>query len=697
MSRNKDREAKACKAIKDLIDSSDQQTSLIKNRWRENYDMFVYGTQTDEKEEWQTNFSVNKLNTSIRGAQGRLVNILVNNPDWYELAPRSSRNRRAEVLAPAFKKIMDYYLESAKFKRHAGTFFLSSLISSGSMYIGWKKRMVQNPEFVLKETEESRKQAERRISNQVVNPNYEDESLSGSELEQKILSAIDETMAEAQGTELPEEKVKPYIQIGCLDLKDINHEKIFWDPNVMYMEDSIWRAFKYEVNKYELNYMAKLGIFPKSKVKKIGGKRDSFVTRANERLRYRNTLPNATNKSDTVELTVYFGPLIIDSEIVEDRYYALIANDDTVLMDGAYPYWEPPGHHTPIITAAVRQIPYRATGAGIGDSAVALQKIYDSNWQLVCDTFRYGIAGINVVNYQNLVDKSQLQEGIYPGMTLEVRGKPSENFEHVDFTSNIENQSSPVQAMLERAIDNLTGINELMTGGSNPYSRTAAAETNARLDAGQQSVNTIALDLEQNFMVPAMEKIFARVIQFGLQEINTNPELQMLLDEEELNELSKIGASDKMVILNHWYNFKIRGFSSSMDKNLAAQRDNELLQIVNSGGPLSTLINLPELMKEYFKNRDIKDPERLLIVTDSPLEHVTSENKLLLSGHQVLPSEADDHEFHLGIQMVLAQSPMATPEMMQHVQYHQMMLQQMQMAAQQQGGPAGSQGGPIEQ
>lgn len=661
--------------------------------------MFVYGSQNDDKEEWQTQFSVNKLQTSIRTAQGRLVNTIVNTPDWYELCPGSYQNTEAAQLSATFQKIIDYYLESAKFKRHAGAFFLSSLISIGNLYIGWKQRLVQNPEYILDKTEKERRKVQEKLAKNVVNPQVETpDAISGENFENELSQALDEFSAEAQGDSFSKKKIEEYVQIGCLDFLDINHEKSFWDPNIMYMEDSRWRAFKYEVNLYELRADAKKGFFSQSAVKRLGSQKDMYARNASERLRYKNTMQTPKGKSDLVELTVYFGPLIVDNEVLEDNYYAVIGNGDVILKDGTYPYWEPPGHFTPIVTAAVRQIPYRPTGAGIGDNATALQKLYDSNWQLVCDTFRFGIAGINVVNYQNIVDKSQLLEGIYPGMTLEVRGNPKENFQHIDLTSNVENQSHPVQNMLEQAIDQLTGINEMMTGGSNPYSRTAAAETNARLDAGMQNVNIIALDLEQNFIIPTLQKVFARILQFGLPEVNSNPELQALLSEEELYQVNQLNADTRMKILNQWYKFKIKGFSASSDKNAQAQRDNELLAIINGGGPLSQLINLPEFMKDYFKNRDIKDVDRLLLINNSPLQQVTAENQLLLSGHMVFPSEQDDHEFHMQNQGALAQSPYATPQLQQHVQYHQQMLMQMQQAQGMQPGgqPAPENEGPVQ-
>lgn len=686
-SRKEERENKVCTAIRQLVDDCDSETTTIKTRWRDNYDMFVNGTQSPEKEDWQVDVSLNKYQTSIRAAQGRLVNILVQNQDWYELAPRTN-NPQAEVLAPAFQKVMDYYLESANFKRHAGSFFLSSLISSGSMYVGWKARLVQNPEFIVKKTEKARQDQQRRLAKNVANPQVEsDDSLSGSELESSLLSALDDFVSEAQGDTVKEPKIAPFVQIGCLDLKDVNHEKQYWDPNVMYMEDSLWRAFKYDVKRYELNNLAKMGFIPRSAVKRVGPRTDSaFTRRTNDKIRYNNTMAGPRSREDIVELTYYVGPLIIDNEIVNDKYYALIANDTTILLEGDYPFWEPPGHNTSIITAAVKQIPYRATGAGIGDSAVAIQKLYDSNWQLVCDQFRFGISGINVVNYSALVDKSQLAEGVYPGMTLQVRDEPKKAFDRISLTNNLENQASPVQAKLEEAIDSLTGINEMMTGGNNQYSRTPAAETNARLQAGQQNVNIIALDLEQNFLIPFLQKAWARVLQFGLPEIASNPELSALLSEDELYEIQQLNAGSRLEILNQWYKFKIKGFSGTQDKNEQAQRNNEFLQVIGSNPLFSQLVDAPELLKKVLRDMGMKEPEKLLLTDTSPIMQIMAENRLLLSSHMVMPGQADDHQLHLQMQGPLAQSPYGTPELQQHVMMHQQAVQMMQQAAATQGG-----------
>lgn len=691
--KKEERERKIVASVMDTIKNCNAQTLPIRNKWRDNFDIFLYGTPTDHKKEWQVKLSINKLGNAARTMQGELVSKLVNQPDWYSLEPRSPDNKEAEFLAPAFKKMLDYYLASSNFKRHCGSHFLMALIAMGTTYIGWTQRMVQNPEYVLKKTEKERERIQKRLASKVENPQFVDDSLSGQDLEDELEKSLEDFTAEATGTTVKEAPIKPYIQIGCLDIRDINHERTQWDPNIDYMEDSMFRAFDYDTTKVKLRYLAKLGLISRKSVERIQDKKnnDSYTVTGN--FKYKGTVPQAGTTQENVKITSYYGPLVIDGEVVEDKYFCLIANDSILLKDGDYPYWEPPGRHTPVISSAVRQVPYRPTGAGIGDQAAQIQKIYDSNWQLICDTFRFGISGVNVIDKSKLVDQGQLDEGVHPGITVGVRGEPDKVFKHYQLTANLENQIKPIQAVLEEAINEATGVNELQMGGNNPYSRTSASETNARVSSGQNNVNIIALDLEQNFLIPALQTSFARVLQFGISEINTNPELQSLLNEDELYELGKLAADSRMQILNQWYNVKISGFSSITDKEKQAQGDNELLQVAGSNPVVGSVLNIPELMKTLLKNRGIKEPEKLLITASTPLETVTKENELLMSGHLVIPNQNDDHEFHMQQHQALAQSPYATPEIQQHLQIHTQMLQQMQMMMQAQ---AEEEKGPIQ-
>jgi hypothetical protein len=687
------KDSQVVQAVLAQIDSAESSTISIKEKWTENYDMFVKGSTFKGKAAWQSQFSVPKLSSSIRQAQGQLVNILLQNPKWWQLEARADRNALAEELKEPLWKMVNFFLEDANFYRHAGTFILNSLISIGSTYVGWRKKVIQNPEYVMMKAAEEERREKQRLAKVVENPDIEDEFTDPDFIQESIEKALEDLPSILAG-EVPTQapQPKPYIQVGALDLQDPNQELLWWDTSSVYMEDCKWKAFAIEKPLYEVRQLAKLGFFPKRKVASIPpGEVDS--TAAIRDWRYKNEVKQS-NRDKNVELLFYYGPLIIDDEVVKDDFFCVIANRSILLKSGAYPYWEPPGQKTPLVNAAVRQIPGRATGAGIGDAAVLLQRTLDSNYQLVCDQFRFALPGLNIINWNSLVDKGSVTEGLEPGKWIEVRDDPNKAFKHEDLSSNIENQVHPIQDVLRAAIDDATGVNDLMTGGGNLRSRTTAAETNAKMSGSQNAVNIIALDLEQNFLIPVLQKVFARVLQFGLNELQNNPQLQSLFSEAELMSLNNLSATDRMDILNNFYRFKVNGFSSTGNKEEKLRIVNEMFQIANSGGPLSQFINMPNLIKYWARLQEVDD-ENALLVSDSPAEQVYNENAVLLAGHGVATSPDDDDMVHMQLHQQAAQSPAATQELAQHLQDHQMQAQQKQTMGQMPGQPpAGPQ--PIQ-
>ena len=228
-------------------------------------------------------------------------------------------------------------------------------------------------------------------------------------------------------------------------------------------------------------------------------------------------------------------------------------------------------------------------------------------------------------------------------------------------------------------------MNDIAMGAPNLRSRTTAAETNARVLGAQRNINTVALDLEQNFLIPVLQKAFARFLQFGLPEIESNYELQSLMTEEELQELTSLNESDRMMILNHFYNFEVKGFTERDNDNETLLRLNEFMQVVLSSPAATQMTNIAELLRIWTKLSKL-DKEGDIVVDGTPFEMMQYETQVLLSGHMVVPSEQDDHEMHLQNQGALLQTPNATPELQQHVMMHQQMMMQIQAAQQQQQG-----------
>lgn len=675
-----DRDAKRVAAVIDIVDRSREATMPVRETWCSNYEMFERGTVFKDKQDWQSAFSINKIGSGIRHVQGELMGIIINNPDWYDLEVKSLLNNRAQDLREPLKKLLDHHLDKAKYKKVAGTFILCSLISMGSCVVGWKDELIQNPRYLVKKTKRDRQREQAAKAKLVENTRSEGDSNNQDALLESFNKAIGELQSEMSGAPAPvdEIKEKPYLQVGRLDFQLPNHESIFWDPNVTFMEESRIGAYTTTMNLWEVRQLRKLGFF-NSNVDKLDGSTPSDKILM-QKLRY--TGIRKATREDKVELLTYFGPLIVNGRIEKERYFAVIANNSVLIKEGEYPYWEPPGHYTPIVNCAVRQLPYKSTGAGIGETAVPMQRTLDSNWTLVCDQMRLGVAGILVVDYSNVVDKSVTEEGIEPGKPIVVRGNPKEVIQHIQLTSNIENQVMPIQEALRQGIQEVMGVNDISMGAANLRSRTTAAETKAMVSGATANTNSVALELEQNFIIPTLEKCFARILQFGIPDLASNPEAQAILTDEELQLLLSINAEESLDIINQFYKFTVRGFSSKNENMDLLSRLNEVMTIMNSGGPMSMAVDPEGLFRQWLKAARLED-KGLLLKDDHPYMKILAENKVLASGTMVEPNQQDDHEMHLKFQMPLAQSPMATPAQKQHAQIHMQALQQIQMAQQQ--------------
>lgn len=695
---------KVVNSIVSLAEGVEEETQTIRKKWRDNHEMFEHGTKFYDKQSWQSSFSINKLGASIRAAQARLRRILIANSDWYDLDPVNPDDPIAADLALPLKKLLNYYLEASNFKRYASTFILQTLVSMGCMYVGWKKRTIRNPEWVSKNAEAMRRRmAEQAAKSGLVDNVDVSEPLSEDEMEERVNRAIQALQEDLQAapTEAEDEDIPPYIQIGGLDLHIPIAENVGWDTGVNYLEDSELQYYRTTMRVHQLKQWAKLGLFDKKAVDALIEERAHKSDRSYLIDRTYRAKFHQSSKIDSqeVELLVYFGPLISEDKVEEECIACVIGNESHLLAYDDYPFWEPSDQKGPLVMAAAREIPHRAVGAGIGDTAVNLQRALDANYTLINDSMRFGVVGVTAVNTHAIVDKTFLEEGIEPGAILETRENPKDVVQHINLTSNIENQAKPVQLAIEQGIEDLTGVSALLTGGNNLRSRTTAAEVQARQSGSEGQVDSVALDIEQQFLGPVLQKVFARVLQFGIQEIRRNPEIRNVLTEDEIARLSTLSVEDRVNLLYNFYKFKVKGFSHQDDKVQRMQRMNEVLQIANSGGPMSEIFPWTDFLKRYLRENDMDDiSEKIDVNTEVAL--LQSENQLLLANQQVEPVEGQDHQRHMQSHQTASVGNM-TPAMQQHLQMHQelMQLEQQLQQQQQQLAQAGAapQGSPEEQ
>lgn len=681
-----ERTADRVNAIVSLVEDDKNSTAEIRRKWRDNYEMFVHGTQFKDKADWMSQFSINKLASSIRAAAADLKRTLVHNPDWFDITPVNPDDERAAELIVPLKKYIKYLLDTANFTQYANTFILQSLLTLGACFVGWKPRLIPNPKYIAARTKKDRQNLQKALAPYVVNGGAE-APMSEEEIRLSLQRAIDDIQRQATGEESDrlDEDEKPYIQVGGLDVHIPIAEDVGWDTNVSYMSDSSYAWYRTTMRMCDVKKYGKLGFFDKKVVKELEASNPSRRAESFAKDRtYKGRTSDVGGFNSEVDILVYFGPLVINGEIEEEMYSCIIANDSAMLRQSDYPFWEPKNHKHALILAPAREIPHMPTGQGIGDTAVDLQRALDSNYTLLNDTMRFGVLGINVVNTMGLVEETLFEEGIEPGSIIQTRDDPKKVFHHEDLTSNIENQVKPIQLALEQGIDDLTGVSALSFGGNNLRSRTTAAEISARQDGSQGQIDSIALDLETKFFIPFLEKTLARALQFGIPDIQRNPEVKGVLTEQEISTLAKLSVEERASLLFNFFSFKVKGFSFQQDHQERLSRINEAFQIANSGGPLQELFPFQEALKRWFKEMDMEELGSEVNPSSKRAQLQNENNLLLMANRRVEVQPNDDHEAHMKSHQVAAMGSQMTPAMQEHLQTHQQALMTMQQQQQQQ-------------
>lgn len=669
-----------------MISKAQEETYAIRQKWRENYDQFAHGSRFRDKEDWQSSFSSGKFEVRVRNTAGEIRDILLNHPDWFDLEPWDASNERVQQLKAPLLKLFRYHLRRGKFARNAGTFVLVSLLAMGRMVVSWRKTLTQNPNYIKEVGADDSKKEDIALAKKVQNPSTTE--LAPEQIQESLQAAFESFSSILAGEELgevefEEQKQKPYLQVGTLAFDVTSPDTQAWEPTVGYIEESPWGSYEREIPTWEIyewienKYLDKVSAkeleeSPRATPKDVRGQRNMA------------NLQNYRTGTQTTKVTYYAGPLIIDGRVKNPRYACIILNDSILAKEWKeYPYWEPCGHKlTPFVDASVKEVPFRATGAGVGDNAVKLDRMLDSNLNLMNDSMRLNTVGVTVVDEGRLIDPGQLEKGIEPGLVLRARGGDAKKvISHESLTNNLERQWDPVNQHLEQSINELMGASSLDLGGPTQHSRTTAQEVQAQLQGSSKRINHIAIDLETTFLIPVLEKAFARVLQFGLSEVRSNPELEGVLSEEERELLSSMTQSERVGAINYYYSFKVNGFSTEDNVQQQLRLINELFTIANAGGPLGQIMNQEGLLRQWLRINDMEDNVDEIVVPNTEASLILLENQLMQAGRMIAPVQGENSEVHLRSHLSV---PNPSPQLQAHIRDTQMMVAQ--IAQQQQAG-----------
>ena len=634
--------------IQSLIDEADQYLSTARIKWGVIHDQVFNGTPSNDLEDWQAKFNLPVLLNAVLGAKTELVETLINRPDWYDLDELDKYDLQARDLKTPLKKMLDYYLRAANWSTVAGDAILMSLISVSNVAVLWQERRISNPAWI--EWKNRQKNATHEETIEAYN------TMDPDQLAQDIQGMSDLFAAVLEGQDmLPDTEPSREIVVGGLKFDVPNFKSVWWEPTAPSINESPWMAYEFTITDYQLRQWADAKVFSKKAT-------DELLQR---------------KPGNTLDIVAYFGPQIVmegSTRRIKSQSYFCYYSGDVVLASGPYPYLEVREQNHPLVNGVARRIPYVNYGMSPSEFSVDMQRWLDHNWRLLTDQMRYGVLGFNILNHGSLINQDVLDQGLEPGTTLRVTGKPSDVFQHVDLTNNRENQSHPVNELLRTGVTEGVGTGGPGFAAVNLRSRTTSREIDALQQRSERSLIAIANELTTSFIMPALEKAFARVIQFGLSEVETNPELSALLNEEEKRLIASLSKDERMSILRTFYRFKLRGYKARDEDAAIIQSLNALLQAVGSNQQLAAKINYDALLTEYTERLDLAD--KSLVLTD-PTEYdtIAYEKSLLAQNRPVAIGPNDNHELHLQMQ---APGPNATEAEVQHYQQHQQLFQQSQ-------------------
>lgn len=668
-------------AIKKIVEDFEHDAIYEHARADTNFDMFINGSKFEGKQDWQADFTIPKWERSIRAAHANIKNKVLNHHDFYDFEAYNKDDSRLADILDSIKKGVNYNIEISNSKEKIGRSILAGLIYQAHCYVGWKDILLLNPSYVDFHTKKNREKIRESLSKITDNPPPNPIAQDPDEVD--IINSIQAGMSKLyknQPNEVKEIEPPQYLRMGTFDIITPNPKDVGFDMNMDLFKDSKHKFFKLKVHRWQLKAEEKKGIF--SNVDKVINR--NVKDYIND-IRVKNRASTISG-DDRVELIYYYGSLVVNGVEVYPNYSCVIADRSVILRESVYPFWEPLDKKTPISSLAVKEVPGKAGGAGASDHGVKLQKHFDGMWHMSYDQALRTMAGLTLVEYNALVDKSILERGVNPGEHVEVRGNPKEKVAHVDLSSNLENQVKPAAEVVRQGIEDAGGLSALTYGGAQLRSRTTKAEVDQRANADSVSIDDMSSNIA-DYLAEIIHTMVARFLQFGIDELKTNKNLQAIYDPIEIELLQSLSVEERIQILNGGFKVRIKGFLGQAQKADAIAKINELLFMANNpSSPIASMLPLQSVLEAWFNLQDMSDIG-LKLDLNNETSRVYAENQILANNQFLQVSPNDKHQAHIQSH-IMDQRVMQTQAGQEHIMEHQAMMQQLEQAQQQPNQPS---------
>jgi hypothetical protein len=346
----------------------------------------------------------------------------------------------------------------------------------------------------------------------------------------------------------------------------------------------------------------------------------------------RETDQNTTDSSNRRRVVLYefWGNIInkTSGEIEHENCQAIITSDMQVVMS---PRDNPNWHQkAPYVSSPIIRVPNSVWHKAIMDNVTVLGSAVNELFNLMLDNALMATHGIKQIREDWLEDPSEVEEGIYPGMTLSVNSLCPPNakvLERVDTSTANSAEAHNMFNMVNNELNQAAITNELAMGNL-PERQVKATEIVASSNSNSAMMNSLASTIEQDYLKALLEMSWLTQAQH--QNDMSDSSVQVLLGKEraELIETKSHAQIFRETALGK--KFKVFGLSNMINK---VEDFRKLTALAQTIGGSELMLNefmrthsMGAFLTEIMKSLNI-DPDKLKI---SPEEKAEAEQRRAL-------------------------------------------------------------------
>jgi hypothetical protein len=368
--------------------------------------------------------------------------------------------------------------------------------------------------------------------------------------------------------------VQQEVMEGQLFVRAVDPYNFYWLPGSK-MNRWVGTVEDIEIPKWDLIRLANIGIFDPEKVKGIKPmKIDEAQKQSWLRHSERNTISNGpTEDTGVVKLTEYYGPVIIDGEIVREYGHIVIANDDIVLVDQDNPFFH---KKAPYVGFSPLSLPFRTEGVGLVEMVRQIDRAISRLTNMSVDILMFKLLPLFEVTPDVYENPEDLETGMHPGKILRrnIGHAALPGIQPIQF-EDISQGSIQVAAQLDRAHQEGALVSEIQQALPRFRGLQTATEIEAKSENQDSFFGNMAADIEHQALEPMIEMASDLIFQFI--DTTTDPRVASVLGLGA-DVLRGMSREELMEMIQGDYKIKVTGLSGQLDKMEMLQN---LVQLMN--------------------------------------------------------------------------------------------------------------------